>query len=440
MKERSINILRHIGWSMLFKSGSIVSNFMMVPLALSYLGTEDYGIWLTLSSVLTLFMLLDIGLGNGLRNNFSKAIALGKHEEAQAYISTAYISITAISTGLVVSLWFFNYLIDWSIVFNTTSDKSKQFAALMPILFVFFGLQLIVKLIVSISQGDQNHSIQDKVQFFGQVLSLLSVWFLSKFYEKSLFTFSVFYSLIPLLVLVFFNIYLFTGRYKRYRPSINYYNRNYLKRIAGLGVKFFVIQIAAVILFSTDNFIITHLFGPAEVVPYNLAFKYFSVVAMCYSLLMAPYWSAFTEAYAKKDISWIRASVARIQKIWLLVPIVLLILAAKANWFYVFWVGVDVVVPQLMTLSMALYVLLLTFNMIYVQFINGVGKIKLQLIVSVIVIIVNVPLSIFLADYINLGSAGVIVAKSICLLIPMLLWRIQYIRLINGTATGIWNK
>ena len=60
------------------------------------------------------------------------------------------------------------------------------------------------------------------------------------------------------------------------------------------------------VLFSTDNFIISKLFGPEEVVPYNIAFKYFSIITMVYSILLTPYWSSFTEAYTKNDFVWIK--------------------------------------------------------------------------------------------------------------------------------------
>jgi O-antigen/teichoic acid export membrane protein len=438
--ERSKNIIRHIGWSILFKLGSIVANFIMVPLAIVYLGIEDYGIWLTLSSALTWFMLFDIGLGNGLRNKFAKAKTLGNHDEAQAFVSTAYYTISAIGVALVLSFWSLNHLVNWGVVFNATPVKAAQLSTLLPIIFGFFGMQLVAKLIVSIYQADQHHSIQNKVQFYGQALSLVGIWLLLKLGENSLLSFGVFYSALPLLVLVALNIIAFNGRYTRYRPKLKLCQKKHLREIAGLGLKFFIVQFAAVVLFSTDNFIITHLFGPEEVVPYNLAFKYFSIVIMAYSILVAPYWSSFTEAYAKNDIDWIRGSVSRIQRIWLIVPLSLFVMVLMANQFYALWVGNEVKVPQLMNLSMAIYVLIITFGTIYVQFINGVGKIGLQFIVSIVVMLLNIPLSIILADHMRLGTPGVIMATSLCLSVPMVLWLIQFNKLIDGTAKGIWNK
>ena len=125
---------------------------------------------------------------------------------------------------------------------------------------------------------------------------------------------------------------------------------------------------------------------------------------------------------------------------WMLIPIGLVGMIFLADWFYQFWVDDKVKVPLKLSVAMAFFVLLLTFNMIYVNFINGVGKIKLQLTVSVLVMILNIPLSVFFAKNLNLESIGVILATNTILLIVAILWPIQYRKIINNTATGIFNK
>jgi Na+-driven multidrug efflux pump len=78
--------------------------------------------------------------------------------------------------------------------------------------------------------------------------------------------------------------------------------------------------------------------------------------------------------------------------------------------------------------------------MIYVNFINGVGKIKLQLYTSIITMIINIPLSIFFGKYLGWGPAGVVLATCCSLIYAVILRPIQYFKIINNTAKGIWNK
>ena len=73
-------------------------------------------------------------------------------------------------------------------------------------------------------------------------------------------------------------------------------------------------------------------------------------------------------------------------------------------------------------------------------FVSGVSKVKLQMWTSVIGGVINIPLSIFLAKTVGLGTAGVIIASIVSLSYGPLIAPIQYKKILNGTAKGIWNK
>ena len=436
---RTQNISKHIGVSFFYKTFSVIANFLLVPITINYLDTENYGVWLTLSSFIAWFSFFDIGLGNGLRNKFSEAKAKGNLLLARAYVSSAYFTIASISFGLIIIFIGLNNFINWTTVFNTDSSLQNELSFLMPIIFTFFCIQLVVKLITTIYIADQHHSIQVKVQFATQVLSLLIIWLLTKTSEGSLLLFGAIFSALPVLILLLLNIFAFKNTYKDFKPSLTFWKKKYLKDIMDLGFRFFVIQIAAMVLFTTDNFIIIQLFGPEEVVPYNIAFKYFSIVTMAYTIITAPYWSSITEAYERKDFDWIKSSVKNIQKLWIFVPVALIIMVLLSEWFYKFWVGDKVKVDLFLTSSMALFVLLITFNMIYVNFINGVGKIKLQLVTALISMTINIPLSIYFGKYLGWGSPGVILATCFCMGYSVILRPIQYFKIINNSAKGIWD-
>jgi len=54
--------------------------------------------------------------------------------------------------------------------------------------------------------------------------------------------------------------------------------------------------------------------------------------------------------------------------------------------------------------------------------------------------IINIPLSILFGKYLGWGSTGVVLATCFSLGYSVILRPIQYHKLINNTATGIWNK
>jgi O-antigen/teichoic acid export membrane protein len=437
---RTKNITKHVLISFIYKGGSIITSFLMVPLTIKFLDTENYGIWLTLSSFIAWFAFFDIGLGHGLRNKFAEAKAKNDVTISRGYVSSAYFTILAVSLALFILFFSINFIINWTKVFNVNPKLEKDLGLLMPIVFGFFCLQLVLKLITTIYTADQHHSMQGKVTFYSQACSLLFIWILTKTSESSLLIFGTIFSAFPVLFLLALNFVAFSSRYKAYKPSIKLWKKKYLKDIFGLGMRFFVIQIAGMILFSTDNIIITQLFGPKEVVPYNIAFKYFSIINMALSLVLTPFWSSVTEAYIQQDFQWIKKSMNNLMKISFLSILLTIFLIFISSYFYKLWIGDKVSIPKTLTITMAIYYSLNIFYTPFTYFINGTGKVKLQMYSIIITAIFNIPLSIFLARDLELGVTGVIVSTIICLLPHVILCPIQYSKLVNNTASGIWNK
>ena len=438
--ERTFNITKHIGLSFIFKFLAIISNFLLVPLTIDYLGSTNYGVWLIITSFIGWFTFFDAGLGHGLRNRFTEAKAKGDISLARAYISSAYFTLGLICLVLITLFFVINFFIDWTQVFNTSKDLQDKISFLMLIVFSFFTIQLVFKLITTIYTADQKPSISVIVNFLTQITSLVAVFLLLKYSKSSLVLFGLIFSFIPVVIFLIFNLLAFKGIYKDYRPTIKLWKKNYVKDIFGLGINFFIIQIAAVILYTTDNLIITHLFSPKDVVPYNLAFKYFSILSMSFSIIVTPYWSAITDAYTKEDYSWIKKSIRSLMKISLGFSIICVIMVIIADQFYVIWVGKEIVIPFKLTLFMALFVMLSLFIQPFTFFINGIGKIRIQLIIGVLMAIINIPLSIILVKYYGFGVSGVIFATILCSILGLMVYPIQYLKIINKKAKGIWNK
>lgn len=67
--ERSIKAKKNILISLFLKGISILISLMIVPITLDYLNPAEYGVWLTLSSLLVWIGFFDIGLTSGLRRS-----------------------------------------------------------------------------------------------------------------------------------------------------------------------------------------------------------------------------------------------------------------------------------------------------------------------------------------------------------------------------------
>jgi O-antigen/teichoic acid export membrane protein len=437
--ERSVKAKKNILGSFALKGMSMLISLLLVPLTIDYLNPNKYGIWITLMSVIAWFNFFDVGLGNGLRNKFATAKAEGKDELARTYISTTYAIITIISISLFIIFFLINHFLNWGKILNTTNDL-VELEKLVFIVFSVFCMQFIVKLINVIFIADQRPVMSNLINTTASLVSLITVVILMKTTKGSLLYLGASFSLINLIIPLLAGIWFFNTSYKKYKPTFSSVDFSHLKELVSLGMRFFIMQGAALVVFMTDNMIITQTTGPQDVTPYNIAYKYFGIVTMVFTIVTTPLWSAYTEAYVKKDFSWIRQATKKVYKLWGLVFVGLVVMLLVSNYAYSFWVGDKVSVPFLLSAIMALWVLLSTSTMVFSNFLSGISKIKLSLWHSVFVSIINIPLSIFFAKNLAMGSAGVILASVICVFPRAIFQPIQYWKIINGKAKGIWNQ
>ncbi len=437
--QRSVKAKKNILASFLLKGISMLISLLLVPLTIDYLNPTQYGIWITLMSVIAWFNFFDIGLGNGLRNKFATAKAENKDDLARTYISTTYAIITIISVALFVIFIVVNRFLDWGKILNTTSNI-EELEKLVFIVFSVFCLQFIIKLINVVFIADQRPAMSNAVNTIGSLISLITVVVLMKTTQGSLLYLGASFSIINLVVPLLAGIWFFNSSYKKYKPSLKYVDFSHLKELMNLGFRFFIMQGAALVVFMTDNIIITQTSGPQDVTPYNIAFKYFGVVTMVFTIITAPLWSAYTDAYVKKDFAWIRQATKRVYQLWLGVFVGLVVMLLLSDYAYKFWIGDAVFVPFLLSAIMAFWVLFTTSTMVFANFLSGISKIKLSLWHSIFVSIVNIPLSIYLARNLGMGSAGVILASVICVFPRAIFQPIQYWKIINGKAKGIWDQ
>ena len=419
---------------------SVLINFLLVPLTLNYLNPTRYGIWLTLTSVINWVNVLDIGLGTGLRNKFAEALATNDEGLARSYVSTTYAFISIIAVLSMAIFWCITPFLHWASILNTSPDLENELASLAAVLFIFFCLKLIFGLIGTILIADQRPAMNTFLEIITNVLSLIIVFVLTKTSSGSLFWLGFAISSATVIVPVIANFWFFQGAYKKYLPSLEHVKTEYAKELVSLGLKFFLLQMAGVVIFSSSNIIITQFYGPSEVTPYNIAFKYYGVASMAFLMVLAPFWSAYTDAYVRRDNEWIDRANRKLKKFWLALFVGVVLMTLAADRVYALWVGKTVVVPFSLSVSMAIYVLIIAWSNIFAYFINGTGKIRLQLWAAVIVSVLNIGLSILLADTVGLRSTGVVLATCIALLPGCILWPIQMKKLVAGTATGIWDK
>ncbi|MDE6578505.1 MAG: oligosaccharide flippase family protein [Muribaculaceae bacterium] len=436
--SRSVKAKKNIIASLAYKFIDALVYLLLVPATLGYLNPYEYGIWLTLNSILMWINSFDIGLGNGLRNRLASSIAQNNKTLSQSYVSTTFIMLIIIMGALIALGSVVAPFINWYDILSTTPDKVAGLKEIVYLSFAIFCLNFIFKFIGNVYQAMQMPSINNLMVASGHLLSLIIIYILTLTTKGSLFWVAVTYSASPLIIYLIAYPITFDKVYPFLKPNFKLFRLEYLKDLFQIGLQFFLIQLSTILLFAFSNILISHMFGPEEVTPYNIAYRYFSLIAMIMSLVISPMWSATTDAYTKGDIEWIKRALKKIHLILLGVIILIIVMILISNFVYRIWIGNEVKIPFLLSALMGLYQLIIITSLTYSNFLNGLGKLKLQTINTVTVALLYIPLCYFLG--IRMGVVGIIIGMGILNLTGLVLNYIQFNKIITHKATGIWDK
>lgn len=438
--RRTVLLKKNVVAAFLLNGGSILISFILVPMTLGYLNKYEYGVWLTLNSILSWIYICDIGLGNGLRNKLTEALAVNDLNSAKIYVSTSFFCMAIIAVLIFGTYFIAQHFINWYEFLNVDPDKIQNLGSIITIVVATVCLTFVFKLIGNIYMSYQLPAVNNLLTFLGSLISLIIIFILTKTTAGTLKEVAITFTASTAVVYILAYPLTFM-RYKAITPSFRAIKLGYFKNLATLGINFMLIQIAVLVIFMTSNILISKIFGPEEVTPYNIAFKLFSAFNIGFTILLTPLWSAVTDAYTRNDYMWIRHSLKKMTHIWLLMVVAMAFTVIIADFLYNLWVGDEVTVPVNLSLWMAIYIALSCLSNLYANIINGFGKLRLQLISATIQGVVYIPLAIGCAKI--FGVCGILVALSIICFFSAIVNGLQCRILTSENNIGsdkIWNK
>lgn len=424
---------KNVLFSMVFKGLSILISLLLIPLTLNFIDKYNYGIWMTISSLLVWIYYFDIGIGSGLRTKLADSIARKQGHRSVGYISSAFYVLGGAMVVIAFIYTILSFFINWNDIFNVSTKHSPELNTIMLIVILTTILTFVLKLIVAIFHALQYSGVTELLNFISNLMSFILIFIYTLCIPKGSLSLIV-YTLVgaPILVYAIAVVYVFKYKFPFLQPQLSQVKREYTKELIGLSWDFFIIQMINVVLYSTTSLLLSHFFTPVAVTNYSIAYRYFSITTIAFTILMNPYWGAITNAFANKDISWIKKSIKRIIAIWLSLTILTISQYCIKNPIFQIWLGNSQVVSANMAFWVMVYVIVYNFNSIFTSIMNGIGKIKVQLYASIVEILLFFPMSIFLAK--QIGDVGIIIAMSILLFLMSMILYIQFriITKVNG--------
>jgi O-antigen/teichoic acid export membrane protein len=399
--------------SFVTKALNVVISFLSVPLTVHYLGAERYGVWLTISSLLTWMTMSDFGLaGNALINVLAEASGKDDREGAQHYSASAFWALTGVGilTGLVATATF--RFIPWREVFQVSASMSThelQLACALTLGFLVLNFPLSMQ--QSIYSAYQDGFLANIWGIAANSLALLALVTVSRSHGG-----------LPQLVLALSgtraavgiaNFFFLYRRYHWLKPSPSAVRWACVKRLFSLGSKYLVTQLASLGIYQSQPMIITQTMGPKYVVIFVVAYKIIALPMDLAYMATAPFISAFGEAKARMEWGWIKDAYMKANKASLMFGLpILAVLAVFAKPIIRIWAGPAAVPSTSLIVGLTLYTALGIALMTVGQLLVGLERVNALALSLALCALTIIGSSIVVAPYWGLTGIALCMAGS----------------------------
>lgn len=372
-RERQRRIVLTALASALARTIGFLTTLITVPLAIGYLGAERYGLWMTITSLITMVGFLDLGIGNGLISAIAEAQGRNNREQARRYVSAAG-CILAVICMILLGVFALGYpWLPWQRLLNvkdvsTAHDGAMAAAALITC----FALGLPLSLVWRIHAGFQEGFVAAFWGAAGSVVSLIGVVLMIALRQGL--PWLVAASAAGPLLAAFANGVVLYLRRPWLRPHLSSITGDAVRRVFRRGMLFFTLQLGGVIAYQSDNYVINQVLGPEQVTQYAVPLYLFNLAPLLLNLVLAPLWPAYAEAAARGDADWVRGTLTRSIKLALSVtgpPALILVLFGAP--IMRLWVGDKVVPIFQLLLALGLLSVIMGVSNALAMFMNGLN-------------------------------------------------------------------
>jgi len=400
--------LRRIGLSAFSSLGAravtVAISFVTVPLCLSYLGTDLYGLWATITSFVAMLVFVDMGIGNGVMNGVASAYGREDYAAIRRIVANGLLvlSLVALAGLALFGAWF--PFVSWIDVLGLKDSALESVAARsMAVLAVLFALNIPAGVVQRVQFALQQGYLSGIFQVVGSVLSL-GLIVLAVAGDWGLTGLVAAFLAAPLIA-AWIGGLLMLRKQAYLRPRIPDIDRKAMKDLAATGMQFFALQVAAAVCYGTDNIVIAHLAGHDAVAAYSVHLKLFSPIQILAGVALTPLWPAYSEALARGDLAWVRRILAR--SLFFLAfggAVCAAAVLALADPLMRIWLGGRIAADFGLSAALCVWVIVELTGRGIAMFLNGANILKAQLAIVAVFVPLCIALKVLLVrDY---GAAG----------------------------------
>ena len=417
-RGRNRRLLSGIASGLLGRSFAMVAPLLVMPAMLSYLGERQFGLWMTVVSLTSMALFMDLGLGNGLLTRLADCHGKEDLRKAREYVSSAY----AVLGGVAAILLLLTLLVgntDLSAYWLPTSsmDSGGGESQLVMVCFAAFALGIPASLIQRIQYAYQSAWQNNAWQTVGAAVSVLvTLWAIDA--KLSGWIVISCYAMTPVLILGISSIIFFANQKPELAPRPKFVTRESAVDLLSLGTRFLMLSVMTSIALNLDNIIIANQLGLTAVTDYAVPAKLTVFLGMMVTVIFLPLWPANGEALARKDYAWVKATSLRMSiGGGLVIGIAASALVVFSEPIMQLWMGRTFTNQYAIIAWLGMLSVCMAISSPYHMIMNSLGALKLQTAAWAVYLAVTAALKLVVVTELGMVSVAAVSALCYCAII-----------------------
>lgn len=407
--------LRDVVFSLVARISTMIIAIAIIPIYSNFFNDDGvFGVWLIVLSVVTWILNLDLGFGHGLKN---KLIEHKDEHEQKVLISSTYVATSVISMAIFIIFSIVFLFLDLNKLFGDVNNNVPRHILLISLIIITFSssIELILKNVNAIIQSKQKNWITNLIGLISNIIVISIVLSINVSTSQKILFVAIAYSISIVVPYLFTNIYYFYFNSPNLRPSIKMFDKKALRLVMNFGLIFFLIQIGNLLLFASDTIIAGRMFGSESVVEYDKYTKFFFALYSMFTAIGFPLWVTTSKYRTAKNYSGLLKTFKTLLLIGAIFSMLSIILSVFMQPIFDIWLGRFTISIKPLTLIIIVFYFsskFLTGSLIF--FNNGLEKLKAQIYVTFIGVILKLPLILLLkVIFPNLGWEVIVLVDAL---------------------------
>lgn len=382
---------------------NILTGLLTVPLTFTYLGAEQFGLWMALTNFVAFLSFTDLGLGIGLQNGLISCNGRDDYNFPGKLVASAVVVMTAIFLLLVVFAVMVLPFVPLDRLISTETEVARrQLLPTAQAVIIAFGFGLPAGLVQRMCDAYQRGYLGYSLLLIGRIMGFLAV-VSAVFLHWPLWLLASSYVGMPFVVSALGSLWVFRAM-PWLVPRFSTVDRACIKSIFQTGVQATVIRVANAIMNNGPALIIANRLGASFVGPFAVAQKFVGVTNIVTMSVGAALYGAYGEAALRGDWTWIKRTLKRAVMLSIITYFGAAVVSATCGLKIIsWWTGEGAAVPSLSLLLACIFFFALSdLQRVFGQFLMGINRLTLQATYSLVLALLS-----FFCGYIFIELLGV---------------------------------